>query len=59
MTNPAGCHERVKRHVAERNSSHLGSKQAVIQGISGFRVTSISLGMFTLQGRVNVEEETG
>lgn len=47
--------ERLKRHVAERNRSYLGSSQAVIQGIPGFWATSISLAMFTLQGGANVE----
>jgi hypothetical protein len=28
---PSRVHKRVKSHVAERNSSHLGSRQAVIQ----------------------------
>jgi hypothetical protein len=32
-TKPIRFHEKVKRHVAERNSPHLGSRQAVIQGI--------------------------
>lgn len=56
---PSRVLERVRRHVAERNSPHLGSRQAVIQGISCFRATSISLVMFTLQGRANVKKILG